>query len=371
MSDTKPYYGHLISELGVKRYLEGRHSQQFSNVDLFRDVQKNQTYWKDKPCFGCHGTSYRTLRKQATWHETVKVISDVAGPGTAGFVDGVKFQTVDMASKLAHGVGRTAEGLHITGASNFDLVGAENVAIVNLLSHTYKALVNTDISIMDNPLMQNVNLIIDRYLTAVPEWVIEDMLKRGLIEFPEGFDKYQFLSAAKKGIAELSNVEDVDKVVNTLGDGAKKFIGKQAGKHITAKLMASIASAIATDISKSLLSRPANNLMIKRRLVVIRKGINSAKGSLGTVLLTLLKTQGLLGLISKASRQLNQKCPRTWSILRYKMHGADMVYYFVQPMIQEYVDRLSILEKDPVKFTKIMTALIRDRKSRDIFYPGR
>ena len=47
--------------------------------------------------------------------------------------------------------------------------------------------------------MQIVNLIIDRYLTAVPEWVIEDMLKKGILKFTGGFDKYQFLSAAQKG----------------------------------------------------------------------------------------------------------------------------------------------------------------------------
>jgi len=40
MSNAKPYEGYLISELGVKRYLDGRRDQQFSNINLFQDVQK-------------------------------------------------------------------------------------------------------------------------------------------------------------------------------------------------------------------------------------------------------------------------------------------------------------------------------------------
>jgi len=286
----------------------------------------------------------------------------------AGLVDGAKFQTADVADRYAKGVERTAEGLNLSGIGQFEQVGAENMAVAGLLNYTYKALVNTDLSIMENPLMQIVNLIIDRYLTAVPEWVIEDMLKKGILEFPEGFDKHQFLSAAKKGVAELSKIEEVNKATNAVNDGAKRFISKQAGKALTAKVISAIASAIATQIAKAIMSDPTNNRMIKRRLVSLRKGINSAKGNLGTVLLSLLKTQGLLGVAATSSRQLNQDCPKTWRILRHKMHGADMVFFLVQPMIQEYVDRLSILEKDPIKFAKVMAALIKDRQSKKIFY---
>lgn len=369
MSNAKSYDGHLISELGVKRYLNGRRNQQFSNINLFQDVQKNNRGWNDKPCFGCHGTSYRTLRKQATWYDTVKLIDDAAGPVTAGLVDGAKFQTVDVADRLGKGVERTAEGLHLAGANKFDLVGAENMAVAGLLNSTYKALVNFDLNLIDNPLMQIVVLIVDRYLTAVPEWAIEDMLQKGIIEFPEGFDKYQFLSAAKKGISELSKIEEVDQAVTAVNDGAKRFISKQAGKALTAKAISAIASAIATNIAKAIMSDPTNNRMIKRRLVAVRKGINSAKENLGSALVTLLKAQGFLAVSAKASRQLKQDCPKTWGILRHKMQGADMVFFFVQPMIQEYVDRLSILEKDPLQFANVMAALIKDRQAKKIFYP--
>lgn len=62
------YNGELISELGVKRYLNGYKSQQFSNIQLFRNVKDQERRWKSKECFGCHGTSYRAIRKQSTWN---------------------------------------------------------------------------------------------------------------------------------------------------------------------------------------------------------------------------------------------------------------------------------------------------------------
>jgi len=109
MSNVKQYDGYLISELGFKRYLDGRQNQQFSNINLFQDIQNNKRQWREKPCFGCHGTSYRTLRKQATWYDTVEIINESAGPVVARLVDGAKFQTTDVVNRLGKGVERTAE----------------------------------------------------------------------------------------------------------------------------------------------------------------------------------------------------------------------------------------------------------------------
>jgi len=103
--------------------------------------------------------------------------------------------------------------------------------------------------------------------------------------------------------------------------------------------------------------------------VIWRKIARSAKGGLGGALVSLLKAQGFLGHAANASRQLHRDCPKTWNILRYDMQGADMVFVFVQPMIAEYVDRLSLLEKDPLKFAKVMEALIRDRETKKILLP--
>jgi len=87
------YDGHLISELGVKRYLNGYNSQQYSNINLFHSVKDHKMHWKDKACLsGCHGGGYRTLRKEATWNDALKLLSDTS-PVAAGLVDGVKFST--------------------------------------------------------------------------------------------------------------------------------------------------------------------------------------------------------------------------------------------------------------------------------------
>lgn len=130
-----------------------------------------------------------------------------------------------------------------------------------------------------------------------------------------------------------------------------------------------VASAIATNIAQSIMSQPTTTMQIKRRLASIRKATRSAKGNLGAALVSLLKVQGILGLAARASRQLKMDCPKTWGILRYQMHGADMVYFFVQGMIKKYVDRLSLLEKKPVEFAKVMEALILDRQAKNILQP--
>jgi len=46
-----------------------------------------------------------------------------------------------------------------------------------------------------------------------------------------------------------------------------------------------------------------------------------------------------------------------------------MVYFLIQPMVQEYVDRISLLEKNPVEFARVMKALIADKKTVHIFHP--
>jgi len=288
---------------------------------------------------------------------------------TAGLVDGAKFQTVDMVDRLGKGVGRTAEGLGLLGQDKFSLVGVENMVVAGLFNTTFKALVNIDLSFIDNPLTQCVNLVIERYLTAIPEWVIEDMLKDGVFDSLKNLDEYRVLSAARKGISELSNIEEVKKTKGAIRDGSRQFISKQVGKALTAKTIAAISSLIASKIAKDIMSDPRNTRVVKRHLAVIRKGINSTKGNLGNILLTLLKTQGLLGVVAKASRQLHSDCPITWGIMRNKMQGIDMIFFLMQPILQEYVDRLNLLKKQPLVFVKVIGALIRDRETNSLLRP--
>lgn len=46
-----------------------------------------------------------------------------------------------------------------------------------------------------------------------------------------------------------------------------------------------------------------------------------------------------------------------------------MVYFLVENMVTEYVDRLALLEQSPRDFGKMMEALIKAKKSSAIFFP--
>lgn len=93
-------------------------------------------------------------------------------------------------------------------------------------------------------------------------------------------------------------------------------------------------------------------------------------GGLGKTLYILLKAQGFLDLAANSSRRLKSQCPVAWDVLRNKLQGADMVYFLIRPMVQEYVDRLEILHKNPVEFTKMMASLIKEKRTKEIFYPA-
>jgi len=92
------YDGALISELGVKLYLKGEKSKSVSNIKFFERGKTLEKRWKD--CnFGCHGPSYRTLRRPSTWGETLSSL-DKIDPMLAGIVDGLKYKTVDQAQSI-------------------------------------------------------------------------------------------------------------------------------------------------------------------------------------------------------------------------------------------------------------------------------
>lgn len=357
------YNGKLISELGVEKYLKGKRDSQYSNIDfLDRGASLNQK-WQE--CnFGCHGPSYRTLRPSATWNQAL-LLMDQISPTVAGIADGVQHQIYQKPKNIAYGAERTAEGLHLMGAERFSDVGGENLAILDLLETTYKNIVEFDISVLDNPLMQAATVIVHDYVSVIPEWVIEKALDSGALIF-DNIDKTQLIKAGTKGVINSIPPEDIERAVTALKDKGKRLVGKQIGK----KLAVAISAAIATQIAKKIMSDPAMTFSLKRRLVRLKKAAKPMGGGLGKALLILLHGQGLLGIAAKSSRTLKEKCPTTWKTLRHKLHGADMAYFLIEGMMSEYVDRLSLLEKQPKEFFKVMEALIRERLTKKIFYPG-
>lgn len=358
------YDGALISELGVKRYLRATRDIKTSNIDfLIRGATANRA-WQE--CnFGCHGPSYRVLKRPSTKGELLKPLDDIS-PQLAGFVDGLHHQTIGQVERVAGGVKRTAEGLHLTGEENFQNVGSENYAAYQFAISAFEKVVTFEINVLDNPITQVAMTIVSEYTTALPEWLIDEILKQGAMKFPTKIDAIWILKAMTLGLIENANPEDVAKVVKLLNDPVQRFAGKQLGK----KMAPIIAMAIASAITRKIMSGNPGLPVLRNRLVEIRKSARKMNGALGSAMLALLNAHGYLNMAAESSRSLQRTNPRLWNILRYKLNGGNMIYFLVQSMVQEYVDRLALLEQNPKEFGKVMEALIREKRTQDIFFPG-
>ncbi|MDN3638775.1 cellulose-binding protein [Simiduia curdlanivorans] len=362
------YSGELISELGVVRYLNGRSAMSTSNISFFDRSDTLAKKWQE--CnFGCHTPAYRMLKKPASWGDVLLELDKIS-PVVSGIADGIKYETVDQPARLAAGIERTAEGLHLKGAEKFSLVGEENWATYGLLKSTFVAMVEFDLSVLENPIMRSVLVIVNDYISVLPEWVLFEVQEAGMLSDSGNVDGVTLLKVARLLLEDGVSEEHLKQANDFVSGKAQRFIGKQAGKKIARKLVAAIALALATKITKQMLINADKDYQLRRQLTKIRAMGRQAGGSLGGALVTLLKSQGFLGTAAKHSRELKQKCPTTWHTLRYKLQGCDMVYFLVQPLLGEYVDRLSLLERQPVEFLKVMRALIESRNTREIFYPG-
>lgn len=103
------YDGALISELGVKRYLRATSDIKTANIDfLIRDGGAQKAWQKCN--FGCHGPTYRNLRRPSTRGELLKPIDDIS-PALAGLADGIHHRTFGRIERIAGGMDRTIEGV--------------------------------------------------------------------------------------------------------------------------------------------------------------------------------------------------------------------------------------------------------------------
>lgn len=358
------YDGSLISELGVKRYLKATKDIKTANVNfLIRDGAANKAW---QTCnFGCHGPTYRNLNKPSTRAELLKPLDDLS-PVLAGVVDGIHHSTLGKADRLAGGIGRAAEGLHLNGEEAFGHVGDENTAAFAFAKNAFEKLITFEIDLIDNPVSQVVMAAVSEYMSALPEWLIEETFKQGVLQFPREVDTGWLLKAAAMGVVENVDQQNIVKAMSLINEPAQRLVGKQIGK----RLAATIALAIATSITKKLLATSPEVPRLKRDIVRLRRAVKPAKGGLGGALMTLLNTQGVLHKAASSSRRLQTNCPRLWKILRFNLNGANMIYFLVEGMVGEYVDRLALLEQNPNEFAKVMEALIRDKKTQSIYFPN-
>lgn len=362
-AQDQSYDGALISELGVKRYLKATKDIKASNINFLLRGGAASKAWEE--CnFSCHGPTYRSLKRPSTKTELLQPLREVS-PSFAGLVDGAHTSTVGKIQRLAGGVNRTGEGLYLAGSENFHKVGDENTAAFGFAKATLENVLTFEIDLLDNPIAQIAMAITSEYTTALPEWVIQEVLRQGALKFPEEIDTAWLVKSASFGIIDNVTTDDLVQVAKMLKEPAQYFVGKQIGK----KLAPAIAAAIASAVCKKLLRNSLQARELRRLQVGWRTARKTKAGGLNGAFLGLLNAQGWLDTAAASSRALEVSCPRLWKILRYKLHGANMAYFLVENMLAEYVDRIALLEKKPIQFAKIMEALIRDKQTPAIFFP--
>ncbi len=356
--------GQLVSELGVKRYMKGFNAAKFSNIKMLQSTSSINIHWQE--CnFGCHGPSYRVMRRELSYEQFLKQVDNLS-PMISGGIDGGKHETIHQVKLAGAGVQRTMEGLGTSGGDKFAQVGAENWAAYNSVKVNVTSLVNLDINLVDNPVMQLVFAIVNEYVSLLPESIVVDMVQDDAIVIPDSIDRTFLLRAAKHGLIEAYKSDELDGAINFLGNKAQRLAGKVMGK----KLTRIVAAIIASQIARKILSSPDVNYRLKKRFVKLRASIKPARGHLGSALVLLLKTNGWLGVAAEESRKLQVDSPALWRYLRNDLGGIDMILFLVKGFVQEYIDRISLLEKQPEVFFQLMASLVSAGKTKEVFFPG-
>ncbi len=355
--------GKLISELGAKSYLRGVKATPFASLNPLQTQAAIESNW-DKCNLGCHTPSYRVLRRGSTYKDALSAISK-ASPLAAGVVDGVHTQTVRQVDLLASGSARTAEGLGLVGKERFSQVGAENTAALSLVKVGVPQLLDTSLTVIDNPLAQLVFTVVLEYMKLIPEWAVAKAFESRALILPEESDKQFIISAASRGLVEAEMLEHLDTAASIAKNPALKFAGGMVGR----KIAASMACIVAAKVSRKILMCPGITWTTKKRLATMRSTAKSVGGAAGTVLVALLKANGWLAIAAESSRGLEADCPKLWRFLRYRCGGIDMLLFLVEGSIREYLDRIAILEKSPDAFMKMMAALVKAGKTSEIFLP--
>lgn len=355
------YDGQLVSELGVKKYLLGHEAKDTANIPIMKRQAFYDKQW-DKCNFGCHVPTYRRVKADASFSQFIGEINKIS-PVTAGLLDGAHASTIKQVETIGVGASRTAEGLGLTGQDNFRLVGDENLVALHLITSIFQKVIDTEIDFVDNPLTKLIMAIVFEYIGLVPESLLEKLVEDGALVIPDGVDEGFIYNLVAKSTVAVLDKTDISAASGVLQDPAKKIIAKQLGK----KLGLAIAAILAAKITKKLMNSPDATWRFKKKIASFRK---TARGGAAGVLVGLLKAQGWLGIAARESRSLHASCPKLWQHLRFKLEGADLLYFIVKEITKEYVDRLSLIEKTPDVYLQLMQSLIEEGKGKEIFFPN-
>lgn len=355
--------GNKISELGVKKYLNAWDDSKFSNINPLASQEAQMQQW-EKCNFGCHTPSYRVIKRGITKAQLLDTL-DKASPLLAGFADGVHNQLVVQPEVLGQGVKRTGEGLGANGSEGISRVGAENFAAYQLVRVSVSALLTMDLISIANPIFQLIHAIIQNSLSLIPEQYLEQMLSQSALSHEDVVDAHTILSLMTAAAKSAISAEDIEVAASYLNAPGQRFVGKQIGKKVTL----AVISIVSVNLTKRILRSSEVSNELKREIAKLRKSAKPLKGGLASALVMLLKTQGWLGVAASSSRKLELTTPSLWKVLRYDLNGLDMLLFLVEDAVQEYIDRIALAEKHPVRYVEVMRALARAGRTREIFFP--
>lgn len=357
------YNGNVVSELGIKKYLAGVNSRPFSNIDPVQSRDEINQRWQE--CnFGCHGPSYRVSGRNLNRSQFLNQIENYS-PFAAGLIDGTQHHTIGRIDRLAEGMQRTAEGLGAAGQEGIARVGSENYSLYRFVRVNVTHLLNLEVDNALNPLAQLVFQTVDQYISLIPEEVIIEIVVSGALVITSDIESSHLRVSVQHGNTESFTEQEIEEGISFLRTKGQRFIGKRVGKRLAQVITRLIASQIASQV----LRIAKTNITLKRRLERLRASYRPATGHLANLLSMLLEANGWLGIAARESRALEAAAPKFWRILRNDMNGLDMILFLISDFVQEYIDRISVIENNPSAFIGIMSALIESGRTREILFP--
>lgn len=199
---------------------------------------------------------------------------------------------ISVGADLYYGVGRTAEGLGVSGWDRSREIGFENEYLVKNLVKMVKG----GITARDSPLYKIISTILEAYFEKFPE-------------------------EALKKVAQQA-----------LGAGAY-----MAGRMVIGKML---AQKIAVEI----LTRLAATTAFKQ--FAAKLGVSAAAGSTGVgIIITLVMVQGVGQRASHASKRLRQHSPALWQDLR-RQEGLDMLYFLVEEPMAKHMELIRLAHQN-------------------------
>lgn len=360
--------GRVVRSMGIQRFLDNCGSSQFSNIDFFASQHQLEHRWRE--CnMGCHEPAYRTLRHEATYAELLNNLTKI--DPTKGYSVGLVSSAVQTTERIGLGAERTGEGLGLGKDGRVAEIGLENSLAFGLVKDALIKAFTFRLDLVDNPFTAMIIKIVSMYMNYVPDEIIIKLAVEGKYK-NLNIDINMAIDASVKGLTNIDiskfTRSEIEKIGNYL-ENNPQLILKQIGKYQGRKLATLIATHIAISIAKKIVLTFARSPFYKNTPKSVVSG-KSAKGLAG-VLIALLKTQGMLQAASNASHRLHNRSPKLWHFLRSR-GGYDLIYFFTEDYLTEYVDRIGLAERNPVLFVEMIAAILKPPGNiKDVFFPFR